>query len=392
MRILAVIILSFILFPSFSQDNPEGVRDTTIILISDMQIQIEATDGLNAMYNFKFGKARGQFLWLKEKYKWHPLPYFLLGLNEWWKIMPNVRNTQYDENFEAYMDTVINISEELFEKPEHKIEAAFFLSAAYGFKGRLYSDEYRKNWSKATYVGKQALNYLEVSKGKDDLSPELLFGDALYNYFSNWIPENYPILRPVMLMFPNGDKELGLKQLREVSFNAFYTRTEAMVWLMRILNNYENDQQGAMYLGEYLYNTYPDNAYFHRYYARLLYGSHRFQEAERVCLEIIERIEKGQTGYEATSGRYAAFFLGHINQVQGNYQEARRYYLMAMGFAQSIEATDTGYYLYSIINIGEIYERENDKKNAREYYKLARKEAPWGHPAHKSARKKLREL
>ncbi len=387
MRFIIIILFLVIGLTSKAQKS-----DTTIILINDMQVQIQATEGLNAMYNFKFGQARGQFLWLKTLYPNHPLPYFLLGLNEWWKIMPNVRNTDYDEIFLAYMDTVEIISKVMFEVPETKIEGAFFLSASYGFKGRLYSDEHRKNWSKATFAGKEALNYLEVSKGKDDLSPELLFGDALYNYFSNWIPENYPILRPVMLMFPEGDKELGLKQLRQVSFNAFYTRTEAMVWLVRILHNYENDLKGAFYVGEYLYKTYPDNAYFHRYYARLLYSSHRFREAQEESEAIIQFIKEGKVGYEATSGRYAGFYLGHIYQTQSNYTKSIEYYKMAMEFAESIDATETGYYLYSIINIGEVYEEMDDEDSAKEYYKLAKKEAPWSHPAYKEAKRRLKEL
>ncbi|MCH9029075.1 MAG: tol-pal system protein YbgF, partial [Bacteroidetes bacterium] len=58
------------------------------ILISDMKIQIETTEAVNNLYNFKFEKAEMQFRWLLQKYDWHPLPYFLLGLSEWWKILP----------------------------------------------------------------------------------------------------------------------------------------------------------------------------------------------------------------------------------------------------------------------------------------------------------------
>ncbi|HEY5826532.1 MAG TPA: tol-pal system protein YbgF, partial [Cyclobacteriaceae bacterium] len=277
-------------------------KDTTIILIANVQVQIEATQALNDLYNFKFEKAEMQFGWFKQKYRWHPLPYFLLGLGEWWKIMPNTRDKSHDERFLAYMDSTIMVAENLYKKyPEYKIEAAFFLSAAYGFKGRLYADEERKNWGKAASAGKTALNYLEECKEKDDLSPELLFGDALYNYFSVWVPENYPSLKPLLWFFRKGDKALGLKQLKEVSYNAFYTRTEAMVWLMRISNSYENDQARAIQISEYLYQTYPDNPYFHRYYARMLYSRGMHVELEKECKEIINRIDSAQLGYEATS-------------------------------------------------------------------------------------------
>lgn len=378
-----------LLFPYLSKGQN---TDSTIILLSNMQIQVEATQGMTDMYNFKFNRAAGQFRWLRNKYSWHPLPYFLLGLNEWWRIMPDLGNKSHDETFIAYMDTVIAISEKLYEKPQHKVEAAFFLSAAYGFMGRLYSDEERKNWSRATFVGKKALDYLDDSKGMHDLSPELLFGDGLYNYFAEWIPDEYPILKPVMMMFPDGDQELGLKQLKTVSFNAFYTRIEAMVWLMRILHNYENDNKGAFYISEYLFETYPNNAYFHRYYARLLYSTGRYTEAMRESYNIISRIDSAKTGYEATSGRYAAFYLGHINHMRRNLEESKKYYLKTIDYAREIDATDTGYYLYSLINLGRIYEEEGDKKTAKEYYKKAKKEASRSHPAYKSAKTRLKEL
>ena len=121
-----------------------------------------------------------------------------MGLIEWWKIMPNTKDTSHDEKFLAYMDSTIEVGEELYDDyPQYKVEASFFLAAAYGFKGRLYSDEERKNWRKAASAGKDALDYLDEGKTKENLSPELLFGDALYNYFSVWVPENYPALRPV---------------------------------------------------------------------------------------------------------------------------------------------------------------------------------------------------
>jgi tetratricopeptide (TPR) repeat protein len=368
-------------------------KDTTIILINDLVIQLECTQALNDLYNFKFERAENQFRYLKYKYKWHPLPYFLMGLIQWWKMMPNLKDKTHDDMFLAYMDTTILISENLYKKyPSYKLEATFFLSAAYGFKGRLYSEEERKNWGKAAAAGRQALNYLEKSKAGQDLSPELLFGDALFNYFSVWVPENYPALKPIIWLFPKGDKKLGLEQLKEVSYNAFYTRTEAMVWLMRILNSYENDQPRAMQISEYLFQTYPDNPYFHRYYARMLYSSGRLMQAEPVCKEILNNIDSAKLGYEATSGRYAAFYLGEIYEAKRNYEEAKKYYKLCVKYAKDIGATESGYYFYSLIALGEIAEREGNKAEAKKYFKEVKKNASRKDEAFKSAKKRLKKM
>lgn len=368
-------------------------KDTTIILLSDLRIQLECNEALNDLYNFKFPEAEQQFRWLKQKYAWHPLPYFLMGLIEWWKIMPNLQDKSHDDLFLAYMDSTILVAENLYDKyPEYKVEAAFFLSGAYGFKGRLYSEEERKQWTKAAAAGKKALNYLEDSRAQNHLSPELLFGDGLYNYFSVWIPENYKSLRPLLWFFRKGDKALGLEQLKEVSYNAFYTRTEAMVWLMRILNSYENNQAQAFQISEYLFETYPDNPYFHRYYARVLYSMRHFGQAEPVCKKILEKIDSGQLGYEATSGRYAAFFLGQIYEAKRDLDQSKKYYELCVKYAEEIDATDSGYYLYSLISLGEIAEQQGRRKDARQYFQLVKKKSGRKDEAHKNAKARLKKL
>lgn len=389
--LLAVALLFVAAFQVQAQKQVK--KDTTIILLSDLTVQLQCAQALNDLYNFKFDKAEDGFRSMRTQYRWHPLPYFLMGLIEWWKIMPNTKDTSHDKKFLAYMDSTITIAENLYDNyPEYKTESAFFLSAAYGFKGRLYSDEERKSWTKAASAGKDALDYLEECKKQQDLSPELLFGDALFNYFSVWVPENYPALKMVLWMFPKGDKALGLKQLKEVSYNAFYTRTEAMVWLMRILNSYENDQQRAFDISKYLHETYPDNPFFHRYYARILYSMGRYSMAEPVSLNILARIDSAQLGYEATSGRYAAFFLGQIYEVRDKLDDAKKYYKICIKFAEDIDAADSGYALYSLIALGEIAEEQGNKAEAKKYFKEAKKKSDRKDEAFKTAKQRLKKL
>jgi len=390
MRIFAAICISFLTLTLVQAQSAK--KDTTIILLSDITVQVEITEALEDMYNFKFAKAEQQFRWLKQKYPWHPLPYFLMGLSEWWKIMPNLKETANDNKFLAYMDSSIMKAEKLYLMPQFKVEASFFMAASYGFKGRLYSDEDRKNWTKAIAAGKSALSYMEDSKGYHDLSPELLFGDGLYNYFSVWVPENYALLKPVLLFFPKGDKALGVKQLREVSYNAFYTRIESMVWLMRILNNYENKQNEAFNIAEYLHTAYPENPYFHRYYARMLYSLGQYPALESVSRDILNKIDEGRPGYEANSGRYAAFFLGQFYDARRNKVEAEKYYNLAVNYAEQVGTIESGYYHYALIRLGELSQERGDSKTAKEYFKKVRKLTGRKDPANKQAKERMKKM
>ena len=389
-RKLAIILFMISLVPQTAAAQLNGSvadPDTTILLLSNLKVQIETNQAVNDMYNFKFESAEKQFRWIIQKYPDHPLGYFLMGLSEWWKIAPQVQNQEFDDTFYFYMDTTISISKKLYKNPNNKIEAAFFLAAAYGFKGRLLSE--RESWTRAAGAGKNALKYLEVSKGKPELSPELLFGDGLYNYYSVWIPENYPMLKPILMFFPKGDKEKGIDQLREVSQNAFYTRTEAQLFLMRILDA-EGDRKGAILLAEYLYSTFPDNAYFHRYYTRMLYSTRKWLQVVPLAEIIIARIDSGAIGYEENSGRYAAFYLGQYHQSRGDVDSAKHYYDRAIAFGRVTEAFETGYYLHSLLNAGKIEFERGDKGIAKAHFKEIRKNSNRKHAANKRAKEYLK--
>lgn len=358
-------------------------------LLENPYVQMESTEAINSMYNFEFDRSLRHFNYLKKQYAWHPLPFFMMGLNYWWRIVPDYDNEEFDEPFFAYMDTSIVLAERLYKK-YNKVEGAFFLAAAYGFKGRLYSD--RHEYTKSAIAGKNALKYLDECRGKEDLSPELLFGDALFNYYAEWVPENYPMLKPLMMMFPDGDKKLGIEQLKTVARNAFYTRTEAQYYLMRIAFFEENDLRTSLQMAEYLNETFPGNAYFHRFYARLLYQSGRYKKTIPVCKSILNRIDSAQAGYEYNSGRYAAFFLGHIYELQDDYDQSKKYFLLGMEYGEAADATDKGYYIYSVLHLARIAEDEEDYQSAKTYYNRVKKITKRKHSANREAREHLKNL
>ncbi|MFY0651312.1 MAG: tol-pal system protein YbgF [Cyclobacteriaceae bacterium] len=364
-------------------------NDSIPLLLMDMNIQIEATEGINNMYNFDFQRADGQFRWLKKKYSWHPLPYFMLGLSQWWRMVPNIEDTQYDEEFFIYMDSSLVASENIFEKGS-TVEGGFFLAATYAFIGRVHAE--RSNWTKAAAAGKNALKYLDYCREKEEYGAEILFGDALYNYYSEWIPENYPLLKPIMIFFRGGDKELGINQLKQVANNAFFTRTEAQYFLMRIMANEENKPHEALNTARYLSKTFPNNPYFHRFYTQTLYRIRRLDEAEIEAKSILNKLDSGYVGYESNNGRYASFFLGEIKMKQGQKEEAKKYYERAIKFGLEANAEKKGYHLYSLLNLGKIAFQQKERELAKEYFKEVRKLAKGKHPANKLASRYMKEM
>ena len=96
---LSILALFFgLLLPAFDSnaqwwkkaDEAEKERSKGMLLLTT-EVQTEATVAINQMYNFHFPEAEREFNYLKIKYPHHPLPDFLLGLMQWWKIVPNTR-------------------------------------------------------------------------------------------------------------------------------------------------------------------------------------------------------------------------------------------------------------------------------------------------------------
>lgn len=381
-RTISVVVL--LIFATVAQaqfDDPNQKY-----LMTSTKVQLEATRAIDNMYNFKFAEARKEFEWLKYRYPEHPLPSFLLGLNVWWEMQPNFEDTKNDAAFVAYMDASLALAEEMYRKDNNNLEAAFFESACHAFKGRLYAE--RGAWRKAAVEAKRSMQNLKLAKDDDAFSPEFMFGDALFNYYSVWIPENYKILRPVMALFPKGDKKQGIKRLRSVAFNAFYTRTEAQLYLASIYANEENMPNKAYNMYEYLSKTYPDNPYFERMYARICYRVGRLNEAEAVSLDILNKIERGMPGYESTAGRYASYFLGYIYHTPKKRDDAKaeKYFKLCLNFCEQNGATDAGYRLHSLSNLMNMSADKGDMVTAKQYAEQLKDSAPRDHETFAAAK------
>jgi len=241
--------------------NGSSFRTYESFLIEKPEVKAASRLVLDELYNFEFDSVSVWINYFSDNYPWHPLSYFLSSLSNWWRIIGNPMESTWDEAFITNIDKAIEIAIELYKDPQYKSEASFFASAAYGLRSQFYME--RKKYAKSAFSGKKSLHFLNDFKDKEDLSYELLFGQGLYNYYSVWIPENYPFLKSIIWLFPQGNKELGKMQLLEVYTKATYTRIEAAYYLIEILNRGDaSDKKEAKEILETLIRKFPNNSYF----------------------------------------------------------------------------------------------------------------------------------
>ena len=128
-----LMLLSQVVVAQFSWFGGSTKKKQHEVLLANRAIQIEATQAINNMYNFKYDAAERDFKWLTVKYPEHPIGFFLLGLNEWWKIVPDTKDESHDDKFIANMDRAIDLADEMLDDDDGDKEAAFFQAAAYAF-------------------------------------------------------------------------------------------------------------------------------------------------------------------------------------------------------------------------------------------------------------------
>ena len=166
--------------------------------------------GINQIYSIKFSEAEKTFLALQKEYPKHPAGKFFFAMIDWWKIILSEENEEQDERFYEKIEETVDFCDAILDKDPNNVDALFFKGGAIGFRGRLRV--MRESWFAAADDGREALPLVETASKLDPGNVDVKLGFGIYNYLAAVIPDKYPIVKPVMMFFPIGNKELGLKE------------------------------------------------------------------------------------------------------------------------------------------------------------------------------------
>jgi len=301
-----------------SADDEELTPEASVL--EDPLVRYQAKRGLDLLYNMRFDRAATLFELVDQRYPEHPIGPFLKALNTWWEILLDLSDTSHDAAFFDAMQEVIDRSDRLLaEDPQH-FDAQFFKGAALGFRGRHRSN--RGNWYRAAMDGRRAMGYVLNVADADPENDDFVFGRGIYDYYADVIPERYAYVRPVMVFFPDGDRERGLDLLKRTAAEGHYIQTEATYFLLQIHYLFERDYSKSIEYVTQLLDQHPGNAFFHAYKGRVHARWGRWMQARHTFTEVLERYQNGQAGYNDAVAEQALFFIGRSHLAQGEPQAA----------------------------------------------------------------------
>jgi tetratricopeptide (TPR) repeat protein len=331
--------------------------------ITDPAYETHAQRGISAVYNLEFAKAETEFQYLTAHYPRHPSGKFFLAMVDWSRIVLDIDNESLDERFIAKLDDVIDMCDDMLDKDENDVAALFFKGGALGFRGRLYA--HRGSWMKAANDGRQALPIVQRAYKIAPDNYDILLGIGIYNYYAEVIPEQYPVVKPLMVFFPSGDKQKGIRQLIQAGLHARYAGTEADYFLLQLYYSYEKQYDKGIEIGRRLLDRYPKNVMMHRYLGRCFVSMSNWPETRNVFTDILDRCNKNYVGYGGNCKREAAYYLGVSEMNLGLLADALKNFYQCDELCRSLDVKkETGFMSLANLKIGMIYDMQSRRQDA----------------------------
>lgn len=326
-------------------------------------------EGIKQIYNIKFTEAEKTFRSVMADYPEHPASRFFLAMIDWWKILLDPDNESYDEIFFQKLEDVIYQCDQLLDKNPKDVDALFFKGGSIGFRGRLRA--FRESWLKAADDGREALPIVEEAASLDPNNMDVQLGFGIYNYYAEVIPNENPLIKPLMIFFPDGDKEKGIKQLKNTAFNGKFAKYEARYFLMTLYYRYENNATIADDYAKLLLDDFPDNPVFEKWRGRIAVRRGDYFLADSVFRSVLLKADKNYFGYNRPNSlREAAYYVGNNLKNNGQLDSAKIYFDKCITESKKIdkEGEESGFQVNAILYLARMAETLNKKDEAIKYY------------------------
>jgi tetratricopeptide (TPR) repeat protein len=325
--------------------------------------------GINQIYSIKFYEAEKTFQVLQKEYPKHPAGKFFFAMIDWWKIILSEENEEQDDRFYDKIEETVDFCDEILDNDPNNVDALFFKGGAIGFRGRL--QVMRESWFSAADDGREALPLVEQAYKLNPNNVDVKLGFGIYNYLAAVIPEKYPIVKPVMIFFPEGNKELGLQQLKEAASSGKYSKYEARYILVTFFYYFENDMNSAEFYAQQLIESFPNNPVFERWRGRIAARKNEIATADSIFKDVLVKADKNYEGYNTPMVRREAnYYLGYNLKNDGDLNTALQYFKKCIEESKKIEeeGEESGFRINATLYAGTIFQTWKNFTEAKKYY------------------------
>ena len=350
-------LLTILLLFAWADINPQGAKFDSV-----------TSQGIKQIYDMQFSQAENTFRRLIADYPDHPAGRFFLAMIDWWKILVDPDVESYDDLFFQKLEDVIYQCDDLLDKNPENVDALFFKGGSIGFRGRLRA--FRESWIKAADDGREALPIVERASHLDPGNLDVQLGFGIYNYYASIIPNEFPLLKPLMIFFPKGDKQKGITQLTNTAMNGKYAKYEARYFLMSLYFTYENDPYKAGEFGKLLTTDFPDNPIFERWIGRIEARKGDNPACAAVFQDVLKKADKNYFGYNNKKAlREANYYIGVEARNEKKLDSAKTFFERCADISRQVDKKEeSGFLINSLLYLGMINDVQGNRNKAKDYY------------------------
>lgn len=355
MKSLILTVIIFIAFSSFI--NAQSEKFDSIV-----------TKGIRQIYDIKFDQAETTFRQLIADYPEHPAGRFFLAMIDWWRILLNPDDESHDEIFFQKLEDVIYQCDQILDNNPDDVDALFFKGGSIGFRGRLRS--LRESWLKAADDGREALPIVQKASTLDPKNVDVQLGFGIYDYYASVIPNEYPMLKPLMIFFPPADKDKGIKELMNTAENGKYAKYEARYFLMTLYYDYENDIYKAAQYAQMLNGEFPDNPVFERWTGRIKARNGDYSGSALIFEDVLKKGDSGYMGYNTVAAkREATYYVALEYKNTNELDSSENYFNKCLEYSKEIDKDEeSGFWINSVLYLGMLNDQMGNRDKALEYY------------------------
>ena len=351
-KILGISLFILSLFLSGEGSKAQMLQDTqTVDLIRK---------GISHIYDLEFSEAQDILNQINSEYPGHPATYMFKGLMIYWQNYPLTPQLPVYKGFEYQLQTCMRLVESKDDWMDDPEKLLLDLCAR-GLLMLFYSE----NDMSGEILPMAGITYKCIRKSFQFASvyPDFNYFTGLYNYYREAYPEHHPVYKAIAFLFPAGDKEKGLQELRNAAENSIFLKAESYSILSWICIYYEDNFNAALYYSHTLFGNYPSNKAFRGEYIKNLILLKDYDEAEK----IIKTSEVTDNIY--FTGQIA-IFNGLIQEKKyHDYSKAENYYTEGIKYMKRLGARGDDYQQYgeeALKRIGDLKEGKIPGKRKRD--------------------------
>jgi len=320
-------------------------------------INSKISSGLEALYNFNFKSSDKTFDNIIKNYSDNPAGYYYKSISNLWFYLDS-RNENDLAAFISLTDSAILKAEAILENDSSDVFILYILGSVYANRTFAYTRD-ESYFDAVIAARKFHLCFNELLK-KDSLYYDAYTGKGLFNFAISQAPQTWSWA--INLAGMTGDKKVGLTNLEIASKKGKLSKVDAQFYLSQIYSEFLLKYQPAKRMLTDLTFRYPKNLLFKFALANLQVKTFDFSNASRKYKSICTLKDTNFIQLK----NYAGLALGDILYSQGDYDEARSYYIKFLE-----QSTDPHFKGITALKIGLSHLFEADSLSAIMYFDKA---------------------